>query len=81
MDDFFEDFSQPGHPAWTPPPDYHSPGASDWRSVTPESPISSPPWVGTPTEVNRPLMAHVFGDTVYNALHGFYSWFQSVRRS
>jgi hypothetical protein len=72
LDDLYT-YPYPEHPSYSPPPDYHSPGASDWSSATPD--------VGAPPTGWRPFGAHMFGDTAYAFLQSFVAWFQAVRQS
>lgn len=61
------------HPAYSAPPDYTTPGASDWSSNTPETPMAPSAW--------RPFGAQFLGDTGYHFLQSFIAWFNAVRSS
>jgi len=72
MDDFYS-YPYAEHPSYSPPPDFTTPGASDWWSATPSSPVASSGWT--------PFGAQMLGDTAYSFLHSFMAWFQAVRRA
>jgi hypothetical protein len=71
MDDFYT-YPCPQHPSDSPPPDYSSPGASDWWSATPAASGHSG---------FTPFGAQMLGDTAYSFLQSFVAWFQAVRQS
>lgn len=72
MDDLYS-YPYAEHPSYSPPPDYMSPGSSDWSSATPASPTSPTGWM--------PFGAQLLGDTAYSFLQSFVAWFQAVRQS
>jgi hypothetical protein len=73
MDDQFS-YPYAEHPSYSPPPDYASPGAMDYRSETPDLPPMAP-------STYQPFGAAMFGDTVNSFLNSFIAWFNAVRSS